>query len=269
MQDCDYSSGCVDVYLWIGLAVILLLISFLFCCRVCRVVPLFCGNEIELSFRGSKDQHTGAANAAISTLTSSADRATPSSVEVGFCRSKDQSIGSANADNSPPSSSADPAGTSEIKTDQLADVRIPISSSDNAPQPSIAIKAGVRFLCSIALGYIIAIVIIVIIVATTTPFPAVPASACRATCAATDATCCTYSPPLAHDEVYFSSADGTQLHGWWIPSPNGSNATLLYNHGSGQNIAVMYRIQRYQVRPLATERGPGPPPRHRVRARAC
>jgi hypothetical protein len=219
MQDCDYSSGCVDVYLWIGLTIIILLISFLFCCRICRIVPLICGNEIELCFRGSKDHPTESANAANSTPLPSADHVNPASA----------------------------------KADQTTDVRIQISSSNNthespSPQPSLLAKTGARFLCSIAFGYIIAIIIIAIIVSMTTPFPSVPASACRATCAATDANCCTYNPPLAHDDVYFSMADGTQLHGWWIPSPNGGNATLLYNHGSGQNIAVMYRILRYQVR---------------------
>ena len=225
MQECDYSSGCEDVYVWIALVVAVFIVTFLFCCRICRVSPLVCGNEIELCFRGSKE-------------------AVPS-----------QSAG--------PASDVEQKNPSISQPEQHVDVRIEVSTS-NSPQPvqesgqpHVALKVATRFVCAVALGYILAIIVVAIIVATTTPFPSVPASACSATCQTTDAYCCTYSPPFPHEDVYFSMSDGTKLHGWWIPSRNGSNGNLLYNHGSGENIAVMYRLLRYEAaRARASTRSP-------------
>ena len=221
MHDCDYSSGCVDVYIWIGVTVLILIITFLFCCRVCRLLPLLCGNEIERLIRGSKDENAVASGTKNAGVNATVD-----------------------------------ANASESVAPTNTDLRIEVSSS-NSPQPPpesqrkrqphLALKLAARCTCAIALGYILAIIIVAIYVATTDPFPLVPASACQGTCQPSDAYCCTYNPPFSYQDVYFSTPDGTKLHGWWIPSTNGSNGNLLYNHGSGNNIAAMYRIQRYQV----------------------
>jgi fermentation-respiration switch protein FrsA (DUF1100 family) len=42
---------------------------------------------------------------------------------------------------------------------------------------------------------------------------------------------------LGHEEVWFNSADGTRLHGWFVPHSNPKRA-ILYCHGNGEHIAV-------------------------------
>jgi uncharacterized protein len=41
---------------------------------------------------------------------------------------------------------------------------------------------------------------------------------------------------LGHEDVWFASADGTQLHGWFVPRDNPKRA-ILYCHGNGEHIA--------------------------------
>lgn len=41
---------------------------------------------------------------------------------------------------------------------------------------------------------------------------------------------------LEHEDVYFTSADGTKLHGWFVPHPSPKRA-LLYCHGNGEYVA--------------------------------
>jgi fermentation-respiration switch protein FrsA (DUF1100 family) len=40
-----------------------------------------------------------------------------------------------------------------------------------------------------------------------------------------------------HEQVYFQSADGTKLHGWFVPHPNPKHA-IVYCHGNGEHIAM-------------------------------
>jgi hypothetical protein len=41
---------------------------------------------------------------------------------------------------------------------------------------------------------------------------------------------------LEHEDVYFTSADGTKLHGWYVPHPSPKRA-VLYCHGNGEYVA--------------------------------
>jgi len=41
---------------------------------------------------------------------------------------------------------------------------------------------------------------------------------------------------LEHEDVWFQSADGTKLHGWFVPHENPKHA-ILYCHGNGEHIA--------------------------------
>jgi uncharacterized protein len=43
---------------------------------------------------------------------------------------------------------------------------------------------------------------------------------------------------FAFDNVEFTSADGTKLHGWFFPQPN-SDRALLYCHGNGEDVAAL------------------------------
>ena len=43
---------------------------------------------------------------------------------------------------------------------------------------------------------------------------------------------------LEHEDVYFNSADGTKLHGWYIEHPQ-PKAVVLYCHGNGTHVAYM------------------------------
>lgn len=48
---------------------------------------------------------------------------------------------------------------------------------------------------------------------------------------------------LAYEPVDFVAADGTRLHGWWMPAP-GARGTILYCHGNAGNIST--RMEVYQ-----------------------
>lgn len=41
---------------------------------------------------------------------------------------------------------------------------------------------------------------------------------------------------LSYEDVWFESADGTKLHGWFVPHENPKHA-ILYCHGNGEHIA--------------------------------
>lgn len=43
---------------------------------------------------------------------------------------------------------------------------------------------------------------------------------------------------LDHEDVFFTAADGTRLHGWWLEHPR-PRATLLYCHGNGDHVAYL------------------------------
>ena len=42
---------------------------------------------------------------------------------------------------------------------------------------------------------------------------------------------------LGQEDVWFESADGTRLHGWFMPHPDPKRA-ILYCHGNGEHIAL-------------------------------
>jgi len=50
---------------------------------------------------------------------------------------------------------------------------------------------------------------------------------------------------LPYEDVYFTTADGVRLNGWWIPG-TGSPVTLLWFHGNGGNIS--HRLHTIRVR---------------------
>ncbi|NIV36441.1 MAG: alpha/beta fold hydrolase, partial [Anaerolineae bacterium] len=44
---------------------------------------------------------------------------------------------------------------------------------------------------------------------------------------------------LAYEEVFFHAADGTRLHGWWLPAESETpRATVLFLHGNAENIST-------------------------------
>jgi fermentation-respiration switch protein FrsA (DUF1100 family) len=55
-------------------------------------------------------------------------------------------------------------------------------------------------------------------------------------------------PGLRYEDVYFESADGTRLHGWYCPADN-PRAVVLYTHGNGGNVTFLWPDLR-----LLTER---------------
>ncbi len=46
------------------------------------------------------------------------------------------------------------------------------------------------------------------------------------------------------DDVWFDSADGTRLHGWWLPTRR-ARGTVLYCHGNSGNITSRIGVFRY------------------------
>jgi len=50
-----------------------------------------------------------------------------------------------------------------------------------------------------------------------------------------------YSPSdlgLESQDVYFSSIDGTRLHGWWLPASGKAKGSVLFLHGNAENIST-------------------------------
>lgn len=45
---------------------------------------------------------------------------------------------------------------------------------------------------------------------------------------------------LVYEDVLFTSADGTQLHGWWLPSRSAPRGTVLFLHGNAENISTHF-----------------------------
>lgn len=43
---------------------------------------------------------------------------------------------------------------------------------------------------------------------------------------------------IAHEEVRFTSTDGTRLHAWLLPATGRAKATILFLHGNAQNISA-------------------------------
>ncbi len=42
---------------------------------------------------------------------------------------------------------------------------------------------------------------------------------------------------MTYETVHLNTDDGETLHGWWIPTPNVSRATLLFFHGNAGNVS--------------------------------
>ena len=47
-----------------------------------------------------------------------------------------------------------------------------------------------------------------------------------------------------YEDVTFDSADGTKLHGWFLPNPNSKRA-ILYCHGNGEDVAAIGELAAY------------------------
>lgn len=45
---------------------------------------------------------------------------------------------------------------------------------------------------------------------------------------------------LAYEDVFFTSADGARLHGWWLPSRSHPRGTILFLHGNAENISTHF-----------------------------
>ena len=43
---------------------------------------------------------------------------------------------------------------------------------------------------------------------------------------------------LDFDDVYFNSADGIRLHGWWLPAEKIAQGTVVFFHGNAENIST-------------------------------
>ena len=83
---------------------------------------------------------------------------------------------------------------------------------------------------------------------------------------------------LYYEDVYFESADGTRLHGWYLEHPQ-PQAHVLFCHGNGEHIAYRAEFlrrlrQRYAVTIFAFDyrgygRSEGRPDEHGVMADGC
>lgn len=107
-----------------------------------------------------------------------------------------------------------------------------------------------RVLLCLLIGYIIAMVILAIYIAAFGPSLVYePESDADCVAGCTELTCCDYSTSLvSYTSVDFES-NGATLNGWYMETASGVGLTprvkVLYNHGSGKNVAVRYRVERY------------------------
>jgi hypothetical protein len=51
-------------------------------------------------------------------------------------------------------------------------------------------------------------------------------------------------PSMAHEDVRFTAADGTQLHGWFLPFKD-SNTVFIISHGNAGNIGDRFEMGEY------------------------
>jgi hypothetical protein len=47
---------------------------------------------------------------------------------------------------------------------------------------------------------------------------------------------------LAHEEVTFTSDDGVELFGWFLPAEGRAHGTILFLHGNAENISTHFRL---------------------------
>ena len=56
---------------------------------------------------------------------------------------------------------------------------------------------------------------------------------------------------LPYQNVYFHSADGTRLHGWFVPAQGVADpkqaATIVHFHGNAQNLSLKTINKRYKI----------------------
>ncbi len=45
-----------------------------------------------------------------------------------------------------------------------------------------------------------------------------------------------------YEDVYFTSRDGTRLHGWYVPAVGKAKATVVHFHGNAQNLSAHYPL---------------------------
>lgn len=50
---------------------------------------------------------------------------------------------------------------------------------------------------------------------------------------------------LKYEDVYFKSADGIRLHGWYFPAVKSAKGTVLHVHGNAGNITAHYEFIRW------------------------
>lgn len=50
---------------------------------------------------------------------------------------------------------------------------------------------------------------------------------------------------LAFEEVYFHSADGVRLHGWFLPARGDARGTVIHLHGNAANLTGHYEFVRW------------------------
>lgn len=117
------------------------------------------------------------------------------------------------------------------------------------------IRVGVALVASMIFAYLVLLVIIASYVAAfqnSLTFEPLSSESCSGGTGHYD---CDYTSPnpvfgVAHTSVVFTTEDGTQLDGFMMsnltmPFAGAPMIRLLYNHGSGSNIAANYRMERY------------------------
>ncbi|KAA0148692.1 hypothetical protein FNF29_06475 [Cafeteria roenbergensis] len=133
----------------------------------------------------------------------------------------------------------------------------PASTEHVAAEPVTCEALTIAVICFLVLALVVFVAMFGLTGMVT--FWNVKASECQAApcTSASAADCCSYAVdplrfpgPTAPVDVTYTTTDGA-MHGWLMTnstpaSPGDGWLTVLYSHGSGANVAVNYRQQRYQ-----------------------
>ena len=136
---------------------------------------------------------------------------------------------------------------------KLSDVGVARSPQQEA---SVARRIGMVlariFLC-LVIGYALAALIVIILITSmgeSLAFTPKSDAECVAGCTALD--CCDYSTTFGSATKLDEQFDAGRLDGWYLESDSSDSSIptpfvkILYNHGSGSNLAARYRTDRYK-----------------------
>lgn len=138
---------------------------------------------------------------------------------------------------------------------KLSDVGVesPPPARDPPPKQNIVMSIVLRVFLCLVIGYVLALALLGIYIAaagSSLVFSPKSSAECVPGCTALD--CCDYSTTFGGATKQEIQFDEGRLDAWYLVSDTSDTSIptpyvkILYNHGSGSNLAARYRTQRYE-----------------------